>query len=244
MILTYVPAEMTVDIEPMDDALEIIVVAKDPLLYLSYHAAGVEHASSREASLSNEGQRSERADLDGPRIRSQTGVEVASHAFGSGTRCCVANVLLKALGDALLADFRLQRIPTPKYLQAVAEVIAEALAAHHYIDAKPAPSRGLSHRKLIAALRYIEEHIARYIQVGELASAAHMSAYHFARTFKIAVVAVGLPPHCYITTRRVEHAKRLLGETDVSLVDVAAAAGFQTQGHFTTVFRKHAGTTP
>ena len=243
MSVTYIPAEMTADIERMNDALEILVAARDPLLYLSYHAGGVQHAVSREATLANEAQSSERVliSMDREFVRSQTGVDVASHAFGSGARCCVANALLKALGGALLADLRLQRIPAPKYLQSIAGVIAGALAAHHYIDAKPVRSQGLSNRKLIAVLRYIEEHIARYIQVTELAAAAHMSPYHFARIFKMSL---GFPPHFYITMRRVEHAKRLLDETDVSLVDVAAAVGFQTQGHFTTVFRRHAGTTP
>jgi AraC family transcriptional regulator len=56
--------------------------------------------------------------------------------------------------------------------------------------------------------------------------------------------ATGVPPHRYITLQRIDHAKRLLTETDLPLVDVAAAVGFQTQGHFTSVFRKHAGLTP
>lgn len=243
MIVTYIPAEMTVETEPIDDALEILVAAKDPLLYLRVPAVGVRHVGARDASLANEGQRSERVliSMDREFLRGQTGIELASHALGSESRCRVANVLVKALGDALLADFRLKRIPTPQYLQSVAGVIAEALAAHHYIDGKPAPSQGLSHRRLVSVLQYIEEHIDRYLQVSEIASTANMSPYHFARMFKLEV---GLPPHCYVTTRRVEHAKRLLGETDESLVDVAAAVGFQTQGHFTTVFRKYAGTTP
>ena len=68
-----------------------------------------------------------------------------------------------------------------------------------------------------------------------------MSPCHFARMFK---KATGQPPHAYITTRRMEYAKELLRESDSSLVDVAAKAGFQTQGHFTGVFHRYTGVTP
>jgi AraC-like DNA-binding protein len=79
------------------------------------------------------------------------------------------------------------------------------------------------------------------IHVADLAGTAHMSLYHFARMFK---EATGVPPHRYIIFRRVHRAKNLLRETDLALIDVAAEAGFQTQGHFTYVFHKHAGVTP
>jgi AraC family transcriptional regulator len=68
-----------------------------------------------------------------------------------------------------------------------------------------------------------------------------MSPYHFARMFK---QATGQPPHVYITSQRMDQAKNLLGNTDLSLVEVAASVGYQTQAHFTGVFHKHVGTTP
>jgi AraC-like DNA-binding protein len=56
--------------------------------------------------------------------------------------------------------------------------------------------------------------------------------------------ASGVPPHAYITMRRLERAKELLLESDLPLVEVAASVGFQTQAHFTEVFHKHTGVTP
>ena len=41
-----------------------------------------------------------------------------------------------------------------------------------------------------------------------------------------------------------EHAKGLLRDTELPLVDVAGNVGFQTQGHFTGVFHKVCGVTP
>jgi AraC family transcriptional regulator len=69
----------------------------------------------------------------------------------------------------------------------------------------------------------------------------HMSPFHFARMFK---QATSHPPHTYITLLRIEHAKNLLGNGDLQLVEIAACVGYQTQAHFTGVFHKQVGTTP
>jgi transcriptional regulator GlxA family with amidase domain len=41
-----------------------------------------------------------------------------------------------------------------------------------------------------------------------------------------------------------DRAKVLLSQSAMPLVDVAATVGFQTQGHFTEVFRRRIGITP
>jgi AraC family transcriptional regulator len=57
----------------------------------------------------------------------------------------------------------------------------------------------------------------------QMAAAAHLSIYHFARQFK---GATGLPPHQYVIARRVERAKQLLRTgSDFSQAEVAAHAG-------------------
>jgi AraC family transcriptional regulator len=68
-----------------------------------------------------------------------------------------------------------------------------------------------------------------------------MSLHHFARMFRYTT---GTPPHVYITLKRIERARLLLRDSDLPLVQVAASVGFQTQGHFTAVFHRHAGATP
>jgi AraC family transcriptional regulator len=88
---------------------------------------------------------------------------------------------------------------------------------------------------------FIREHLADPIRVEQLAAAVHLSPYHFARMFK---KATGQPPHTYITMQRMEHAKELLRDSDLPLVEVAASVGFQTQAHFTGVFHRYTGRTP
>ena len=64
---------------------------------------------------------------------------------------------------------------------------------------------------------------------------------HFAAQFR---AAVGMRPHQYLLKRRIERAEELLKQAGISLVDVALTVGFQTQAHFTTVFKRFAGDTP
>lgn len=99
----------------------------------------------------------------------------------------------------------------------------------------------LSAQRLQRVLAHIEEHLGERVTVGHLAAVAHISAFHFARMFKRTT---GMPPHAYMTRRRIDRAKELLARSELALVEVAARVGFQTQAHFTVVFRRHVGRTP
>ncbi|WP_327735350.1 AraC family transcriptional regulator [Streptomyces nojiriensis] len=63
---------------------------------------------------------------------------------------------------------------------------------------------------------------------------------HLIRSFK---AAYGLPPHAYLTGRRVELARRLL-LAGVRPAEAATAAGFYDQAHLTRHFGRHVGTSP
>jgi len=55
--------------------------------------------------------------------------------------------------------------------------------------------------------------------------------------------ATGLPPHAYLRQLRVERARELLFRR-MPLAEVALAAGFADQAHFTRTFKQITGTTP
>jgi len=100
---------------------------------------------------------------------------------------------------------------------------------------------GLAPHRLKRVLGCIEARLAEPVQVSELASEVHMSAFHFTRMFKLAT---GHAPHKYLTLRRMERARELLATSDMPIAAIAAAVGYQTQAHFTGVFARHSGTTP
>lgn len=101
--------------------------------------------------------------------------------------------------------------------------------------------RSLQKWRLKRVMQYIDDHLAAKITLQNLAMVAGLSRMHFAAQFR---VAVGMRPHEYLLKRRIERAEELLKQAEVSLVDVALTVGFQTQAHFTTVFKRFTGDTP
>ena len=145
-----------------------------------------------------------------------------------------------AVNDELTADAAGGRL--------AAESLANLLAVH-LIRNVSAPHRtarrtdgALRQGRLRAVIEYIEEHLDAGLTLEQMAAAAHLSAYHFARQFK---AATGLPPHQYVIGRRVERAKELLQVgTDLSLAEVAAHVGFSDQSQFSHHFKRLVGVTP
>lgn len=103
------------------------------------------------------------------------------------------------------------------------------------------PKSGLPKWRFKRVTAYIEENIGESVTLAGMAAAAGLSRMHFAAQFR---VATGMRPHEFLLRRRVERAQQMLLETRDPLVEIALAVGFQTQAHFTTVFRRFVGDTP
>jgi AraC family transcriptional regulator len=107
--------------------------------------------------------------------------------------------------------------------------------------ARPAGGERIAAAVLRRIRDEIEARLAEPLRLKELADSAHLSEFHFLRAFKRAV---GLSPHQYITTRRMERAKALLTTTELPISEIAWQVGFSNTSHFTSYFRKHTGVTP
>ena len=111
----------------------------------------------------------------------------------------------------------------------------------------PPPGRAASSRpgllkwRLRRVVDYIEANLSEPITLPALAAAAGLSRMHFASQFR---AATGLRPHEFVTRRRIERAQALLRDPALPLVEVALSVGFQTQAHFSTVFRARVLETP
>jgi AraC family transcriptional regulator len=99
----------------------------------------------------------------------------------------------------------------------------------------------LSRARLRRVLDYIEDHLEAPLSLSELAAIACLSAFHFSRCFKRSM---GMGLHRYVVQRRIERARRLILETDLSLADIAAATGFDSQASFTFRFGREVGISP
>ncbi len=149
---------------------------------------------------------------------------------------------LRQVGNHVAARLRRATSVRMFYLDSIAHLLAEHLVANYGC----APIRttrevGLPKHLLNRAIEFIESNLTRCLTLGCIAAAVELSPFHFARLFRLST---GTSPHRYVTHRRLEKAKQLLLDTNYSLSDVAAAAGFSHQSHMTYLFGRVAGTTP
>ena len=151
--------------------------------------------------------------------------------------------LIRQIGLALLAEARASEPVGRVY----AESLAQTLALHiikHYSVTRRAPEMfrgGLTGYNLRRAKEFINEHLDQDLTLAGIAESVGLSQFHFARAFKLTT---NTTPQQYLTERRVQRAKQLLSESDLPLVEVSVRAGFKSQSHFTTLFRRFTGTTP
>ncbi|GGJ04711.1 helix-turn-helix domain-containing protein [Neoroseomonas lacus] len=154
-------------------------------------------------------------------------------------------------GDAAMASFVRHLLPSQEAEEVLSGFYTDAF--HASLLSRLAALRGdttqTSRRRVCPLpkwkLRQVESHvndnIGERITLADLAGAAGLSEMHFAAQFRLAT---GQRPHDYVMHRRIQHARRMMMETNESIVQVALAVGFQTQAHFTTTFKRVVGITP
>jgi AraC family transcriptional regulator len=89
-------------------------------------------------------------------------------------------------------------------------------------------------------LEYIHAHLGDELNIRGMASAVHLSRFHFARAFK---ASTGQTPYQYVNAKRMERAKALLVQ-DRPLGEIALTLNFSSQANFTRAFRREFGITP
>jgi AraC-like DNA-binding protein len=100
---------------------------------------------------------------------------------------------------------------------------------------------GLNERAFLRADAFILRNLGKNFTLAEVASAACISRFHFARQFR---QRVGCSPMAYVMRLRLERAKEMLARGDQRIADTAAALGFYDQSHFTRTFRRAMGVSP
>ncbi|NXY96106.1 helix-turn-helix domain-containing protein [Streptomyces sp. BR123] len=92
-----------------------------------------------------------------------------------------------------------------------------------------------------ALCRWVTEHPREKLSTEALAARLNLSPRHFSRTF---VRRTGSTPASYVETVRLEAARRLLEETDLSLPEIAADSGLGSVKTLHRSFQRRLGTTP
>lgn len=124
------------------------------------------------------------------------------------------------------------------------DALLVALLQHlngQHLAAPPPRPGALGRRRLDAVREHIEANLARPLRLAELASLAGVGVRRFGAVF---AAETGWSPHQYVLHRRIERAKVLMRDPDLSLAQVACAVGFAHPAQFSRVFRRHAGEAP
>jgi AraC family transcriptional regulator len=127
-----------------------------------------------------------------------------------------------------------------------AETLAQELAVHLievHSNLAPLPANRphtMAPQKLKRAEDFIRANLGSEMRLQDMADAAQMSLFHFAKSFK---QATGHSPHQYLRVQRLCQARALLHDATLSIGEIAKVVGF-THSYFTAVFTRHMGMTP
>ncbi|HTJ92982.1 MAG TPA: AraC family transcriptional regulator [Pararobbsia sp.] len=130
------------------------------------------------------------------------------------------------------------------YAETVSLAIVTRVLARHARPVKAKTTRktaSLAKWRLDRAIDYIEANLSQPIALADVANTTGLTRMHFAAQFR---AATGYRPHEYLLRRRIERAQDLLARPELTLVDAALSVGFQSQSHFSTVFKRLVGETP
>ncbi len=96
-------------------------------------------------------------------------------------------------------------------------------------------------RLINKACAYITENFHKSISLDEVAQTVHLSPYYFSRIFK---AEQGCNFVDFLTKVRIDKAKKLLQDPELTVVRIAGETGYQDASYFCRVFRQEVGATP
>ncbi|MGH6962212.1 MAG: GlxA family transcriptional regulator, partial [Dongiaceae bacterium] len=122
------------------------------------------------------------------------------------------------------------------------QFIHERIRDRHDRQRMALPARlGIRHPKLVAAVRRMEETLEEPVSCAGLAAGIGLSGRQLERLFG---KYLGRTPTRYYMELRLNKARLLLLQTDLSVLDVALACGFASASHFSKCYREFFRRTP
>lgn len=117
----------------------------------------------------------------------------------------------------------------------------DALRESDALPARRAATREELWRRVNRGRDFIHARFDSAPTLGEIASTACLSPFHFLRGFK---AVFGMTPHEYLSACRVERAKFLLERTELPVTEICFAVGFESLGSFSSWFARVTGSSP
>ncbi|MBW4603386.1 MAG: AraC family transcriptional regulator [Calothrix sp. FI2-JRJ7] len=149
---------------------------------------------------------------------------------------------IEAIGMMLLTELQQENVGSRLYVESLTNLLTVHLL-RQYANSKSIATYdgGLPLNQLIHVLEYINTYLDRDIKLADLAALLDMSQFHFSHLFK---QSMGIAPYQYLLQQRIERAKLLLKQTELSIVEIALDCGFSSHSHLSKQFRKFTNITP
>jgi AraC-like DNA-binding protein len=151
------------------------------------------------------------------------------------------NSILRAI-EQMLDDISAESKRKADYLARA--LVAHVLQAPHLglrIEGIKKPFVKLTAQKLMLLNEYLEKKLDSKISIASMSALVGFSRTQFLRRFKSTM---GTSPHQWVMTTRIQKAKELLANSDLSLAEIAKSCGFASQTHLATVFRRFVNLSP
>ena len=155
---------------------------------------------------------------------------------------CVRDHAISEILNLMFAEVELGGLSTKLYVDSLAHALTVRFLFLGQRTPRQTPGAAtLVRHKLSRVQEIIESRLEGDLSLQELAAAVGYSRSHFLRAFH---ATTGVTPHRYVLNRRIERARQLLANADMSIAQVAYRCGFSSQAHFALAFRKVCGLTP
>lgn len=115
------------------------------------------------------------------------------------------------------------------------------LEFHRLMDKNADSTRSRQLGVILPVLRYMHDNFRNDISMAELSEMIGITPQHFCRIFGRTM---NMRPNEYLTRIRLDEAKRLMRDKNLSVSEAAVQSGFRDPSYFSTVFRKYEGISP
>ena len=141
---------------------------------------------------------------------------------------------------SILADLdRAEIIPDNRVL--LLHIIEHILAEYYLFGTSEKPNFRHVSEELLKIIRYMNLHLSEQIDMKRLAEQFYLSHTGLIYKFRHEL---GTTPSQYLILLRIEEAKRLMRESDLSLTQIAEQVGFTSLHYFSRMFKKVTGMAP
>lgn len=145
---------------------------------------------------------------------------------------------LEGLFDTLISEYKQKlKFATPRMNGILLEIISLIGRKNAYMISGGTDTN----KRFETVCEYIHNNFSGRLTLKELASKCSLSESRFSHLF---TEMFGKSPKQYIMNVRMENAKELLLDSDMSVLEVGSAVGIDDQNYFSRIFKKHCGMSP